>query len=292
MAKGFRAGTQNGVKFHYHFYADYHLGLQQVAARRIPCACPSCHQQITKPWDDSIKDPSNQPKFQEPENCVFKDVFGDLNDWKIITLQQVKGNCVEGEVLEMFEDTLGAMESAAATSLEEDCYFAYNAPTEPDSPDGYYIVRATGQAFSLPEDSREVQGCNYLEAGSIVVTGVFLNIVPRATRWYTPPPDRTKEYLFRVRYVLDPGVVMEAPSVTVVLPNSTNKADIMNLHPRRVSKHSCATIDTEIGRRAMLDYWQYEGLDAADAALAFEDEMNDDSDPEEDSEDDESSEDE
>ena len=41
----------------------------------------------------------------------------------------------------------------------------------------------------------------------------------------------------------------------------------------------------------MLDYWQYEGLDAADAALAFEAEMNDDSDnQEEDSDNDESSE--
>ena len=47
------------------------------------------------------------------------------------------------------------------------------------------------------------------------------------------------------------------------------------MKPRQVSKQSHEIIDnTEIGRRDMLDYWQYEGLDVANGALAYEDEMN------------------
>ena len=127
-------------------------------ASPVPAQAAS-HVQISKPWDPSIKDPSNQPKLQQPENCVFKDVFGDLNDWKLLTLRQVEGKFVLGEVTEMFEDTLGEVEAAAARTLEKDCFFAYNAPVEQDeSPDGYYyIVRATGEAFALTEDAVNVQ---------------------------------------------------------------------------------------------------------------------------------------
>ena len=81
--------------------------------------------------------------------------------------------------------------------------------------------------------------------------------------------------------VADPGVTMEVPSITVALPNLSNKEHIMALEPRRVSKDSHDSIVAQIDQRAMLDYWQYEGLDAAGAAVAYEEEMKGDDSEEE-----------
>ena len=49
--KGFEEGDHNGIMAHYNFRFDTDLGLGICAARRIPCTCKSCLDQLKLPWD-------------------------------------------------------------------------------------------------------------------------------------------------------------------------------------------------------------------------------------------------
>ena len=53
--KGFEEGDHNGIMAHYNFCFDHDLGLVICAARRIPCTCKSCLDQLKLPWDKTKK---------------------------------------------------------------------------------------------------------------------------------------------------------------------------------------------------------------------------------------------
>ena len=94
-----------------------------------------------------------------------------------------------------------------------------------------------------------------LPEGSLVARGVYWNQVRGATRWFSPPPtNQRQERIFRVRYVLEPDVIVEEPSATVTLPNRRDKARILALGPRRVTLAAEDTINSELAHRARIDY--------------------------------------
>ena len=97
-----KCGKVNHPKFEKKFctFADHHhhctcpkLGIGKAALRRRPCNCSACDETIRKPWVWDIKEPEKQPRFLNPEDCVWKDVFGKHNDWHVVDIKP-KGNRV------------------------------------------------------------------------------------------------------------------------------------------------------------------------------------------------------
>ena len=118
------------------------------------------------------------------------------------------------ETQEVFEDALSVMELKVSVEMENGNPAAYRCE------DGCYIFKIVGPVYALKNPARNpavVEGCQELPDGAMVCKGIYWNKVPRAPRWYTPPPPEN-EHLFRVRYVLCPDITMEDPSDTVNLP--------------------------------------------------------------------------
>ena len=100
----------------------------------------------------------------------------------------------------------------------------------------------------------------------MVCKGVYWNPVDRAKRWFTPPPEGSKELLFRVRYVVAASdLVMERPSETVKLPNRKDKQQIKDMGGRRVLVDSHDSILAELARRAMIDFVEREEEEDSDS---------------------------
>jgi hypothetical protein len=254
----------NGMTAHYHFVAGPELGLRSVMVRRVPCACEACFSQIQTAWVIGTP-PLEQPCFQSAAGCILSAVVGDYNEFRLISL--LPADVDEDELEDVCDDILGAFEAEISQQIEIGNYGAY------EYEDGYYLVEWTSAAFSLEEDSNEVQGCEFLTAGSIVVRGVYWNPVGRAKHWFTPPPNLQRvEHLFRVKYVVQANVVVEQPSDTVRLPNRRDRQRILSLNPLRVSAESHNKILSEIALRARLDYEEGQAVEAAES----EEEYNDD----------------
>ena len=241
---GKKEEKHNGINSHYHFYICPELGDSQVMARRIPCSCISCSQQLAIPWNALIKEPLKQPRFQDPSDCHYKAILGNHNKWKLIRLVSTEVDDDELDALK--EDILGEMEATIASKIEIGHFGAY------DSDSDYYIVRWSDLPCRLEdyEDDASVEGCdrNTLSPGTIVCKGVYWNKVGRAKHWYSPP-SVAAERLFRVRYVVATGFTMLAHSDSN--PFSENRSS--------KSKSQCTDsahneIESEIARRARLDY--------------------------------------
>ena len=248
--KGKKKEKNNGIMAHYHFYADYCLGIGKVMARRIPCSCESCHTAITSPWDDTIDDPALQQKFQNPVNCKYRSVFGGFNAWKLLHLSPTN-DAQEDEIAELFDDILVQHEANASREIENGQFGAH------ETADGFDIIRWTSDAYSLETDRDDIEGChNPLPAGSIVARGIYWNPVGRANQWYTPPPyNQSQERIFRVRYVVSPRLEMEPPSDTVKLPPGLRGKDrILQMNPMHLTDASLQQIHVQVATRAMLDF--------------------------------------
>jgi hypothetical protein len=147
--------TKNGIQDHYHFYMGYEFPQNTVAVRRIPCSCDACHTQITLPWDHEA-DLNEQDRFQAPVNCKLGDEFGDLNEWKFVTLKPKPGECVDDEIQACIDDALQIIEAEMIPKLKSQHYAAINCDDEQS--DGYYLVQWEGHPFVLQE-SMKVEGC-------------------------------------------------------------------------------------------------------------------------------------
>ena len=87
--KGFEEGDHNGIMAHYNFRFDPDLTLGYCAARRIPCSCKSCLDQLKLPWDKA-KDETKQDRYKQNRTCTRWNMFQGLNDWKIIQIYPTK----------------------------------------------------------------------------------------------------------------------------------------------------------------------------------------------------------
>ena len=89
--KCFEEGDCNGIMGHYNFRFDADLDLGYCAARRIPCACRSCIDQLKLPWDNA-KDKKDQPRYLQNQNCIMWKMFEGLNDWRIVEISPISNN--------------------------------------------------------------------------------------------------------------------------------------------------------------------------------------------------------
>ena len=186
-------GSRNKLGAHHHFYADHHMGVGTVAARRIPCACDACEEVLRQEWVPGVS-VRQQPKFQSVADCKHRASLGSLNDWRILDVKPVAGRAEQEEIEEFHGGLLDARETAAAMAVTEGGFGAIDADR------GHHIVRWTTTARELEEDSDNVEGMRgSLAAGELVADGVHWNPVGRAPKWHTPPAGEPEVLTFRLR---------------------------------------------------------------------------------------------
>ena len=272
VAVGFDTSMkQSGIQNMHNFYACKELGPNSVAVRRIACFCLACKNQLVTKWDNKLP-AKDQARFKRPEECLYKTVFGDYNDWRIIEIRPPapKKDKVTGavtaaseanqslameEMEELKLDILAGAEAAAARNIFADSYGAYDRSGDFD------LIQFTSEPYPLQDETVDVEGCpNKLPLGELVCNGRYLSKVGGAARWYTRktgnPPQEPQEYVFRVRYVVSTNVIVRQESISVKLPNkrTTWKEEVRSKDPRNLSEAEFDRIQGEIARRAMLDF--------------------------------------
>lgn len=118
--------THNGTMSHYHFVADWRLGLGRVLARRIPCGCAFCRSGLELPWDSSepvLEQERHRNLTGASNQCVLKEVVGDSNAWKLIKVSPDPKRNVAAEVSDVFGDVLDmfAADSMENIAVSDEC---------------------------------------------------------------------------------------------------------------------------------------------------------------------------
>jgi hypothetical protein len=254
-ATGFRSvrgEARNGIAAMYNFRADPDLGMRAIAARRIPCACAACIEQLQRPWLPGHP-VEGQPRYSRNSRCQLFSIFDGLNDWTIISLK-AKAGADEDEVDEAHAYALKGIETINSERVEKDNHGAFGT-NDPDA-DGYYVVQWSSDPYTLQEDLPLDSG-TFIPGGEIVCDATYYQKVPRAKHWYIPEKSETGENLktiVRMKHVLAPDLYLLEVSNQNKLPNTCNKRQILLLNPIRIAEHDHDWIHDEIARREEMDY--------------------------------------
>jgi hypothetical protein len=171
---------KESISHFYNFRSDPKLGLRRVAGRQIPYACQSCRLQLELEWENNIPVVC-QPRYKQNRQCKLWDIFEGLNDWHIIDLKENADSSSEEMtqsqrlVVESWTDNLGPKIHEGQIGAQS-------------SVDSYYLVLFTGEPFQANETT-VLEGYEppiEVEAGEMLVEGLYWNDVPRALRWFTP----------------------------------------------------------------------------------------------------------
>lgn len=197
-----------GWKSYHNLRCDHQLPEGEVMLRRWPCGC--------KPCEDQLSESELEKRYAPSLGCVMRPVFGELNDWKKVSLvKQAQGGAAdavgdeddddgddleddesdEGEVEHEHDDELEAGEWALAEytdrladDVERGDVIAIEAPGD-SAANGYYLLEAEGQAYELASDEYSGdEAWGVLEAGTRVVDAFWYNLVGRtgsAPHYYT-----------------------------------------------------------------------------------------------------------
>jgi hypothetical protein len=251
--------NHHGIGSFHQFYACPELGVGLAAARRMPCACAPCNNQIRLPWVWS-RSPRNQPRFQSTPDCKYHSSFEDRNEWVIIAFKEDNKCFEEEEVQELREEVLDNVELQHSQQVRIGGHGAYQI-WEGVEQEGrpYYVVEWTSESFSLVDDSTEVEGMNggVLERGNLVAWGKYLYRVPTTARWYTHEQDESQEYLFRLRWCAGTNVRMVPPGQeadVASVNDSTIRNDMLEKRPVMMMPDAVEKIDLELARKAKWDY--------------------------------------
>ena len=155
----------------YHYYTCPELGLGKAALRRQPCNCAACDATIRKPWVKEIKEPEKQPRFVNPEDCFWKDVFGKHNDWHVVEVKPKGANEkeIEEDVAEVKHHVVHHAKAAIAGKCGERKIGAVSSPKCDQAPFGHFLVEFINEPG--PDD----ETCETCQ----------LNVVPEAKKWWT-----------------------------------------------------------------------------------------------------------
>ncbi len=91
--------------------------------------------------------------------------------------------------------------------------------TDDEAAMGYYLMRWLSKPYTLQEDMEGMSGI--IDAGAMVIDGLYYNRVQRAPYWYTPSETTT---VVQVRHVLRTGLELQAISRTNKLLQTCNTA--------------------------------------------------------------------
>jgi hypothetical protein len=255
QATGFpsvRGETRNGMAAMYNFRADPDLGMRAVAARRIPCACMACIEQLQLEWLPG-NPAETQPRYLRNTQCQWFGIFDGLNDWQIIALKP-RADADEDELEEAHAYALNGIETMNSEKVEVGKHGAFGT-NDPDA-DGYYVVQWTTDPYTL-QDDLPLESGTFIPGGEIVCDATYFRKVPRAKQWYIPETSEAGENVattVRMKHVVAPYINVLEVSDENKLPNTCNKRQILPLNPIRISPHDHNAIHDEICRREELDY--------------------------------------
>ena len=212
----------NGIRHHHNFRADPVLGVGFIAARRIPCMCEGCLQQLQKPW---LKNKSfyEQPRY-EPNNlqCSLWPTLGPLNNWRLISItdnndEPSKGTC--SAVKNIFRETLQDRAFSMMSLIEEGNYGAIET-TDNDTSSGYYIFRFRSTGYILQHGM--VSNSERIPKGEPVVDITWLNPVPHTSRLYSHgyKDDTSLDTSVRIQHIVNENVKFQYVTSREMLPKS------------------------------------------------------------------------
>ena len=219
----------------YHYYTCPDLDTSVAALRQVPCNCNSCDEKIRLPWDSSVEEDKDQPRFGMVHDCYFNSILEDSNCWYIVKLVLKDGE--EDDVDEAHQEVLHHVTTAIAQNVVVGEIGAV-ATVDEDALDGYFLFEFT----SLPYTDQA--------AGVLKCDGNWLYSLPQAKNWFTKSVVPVSVDLLNV--VLT-GVSMMAYSPGNMPPSRANKGgsakDALKLC---VDSHNF--ILDEITRRERLEY--------------------------------------
>ena len=118
--------------------------------RHIPCACSGCVEKLSKPWLPNLEK-TQQPRYGiEPDTCRYSSILRGYNKWYIAKLNLKKETTKPNDKKIKDELVLHGMNQAAADKIEYNNMGTFQ--TSDCTTHGYYIVKWTGNAYTLQEN--------------------------------------------------------------------------------------------------------------------------------------------
>jgi hypothetical protein len=190
--------SHNGLLAHYNIRVERDLGIDMAALWRIPCACDGCINQL------DLK--NVRARYASSITSKYWCIFEGLNDWKITKLVPASDD-YEDDLDEAKQMVLQGMATEAAEQINIGQIGSF-LTNDADS-DGYYVVEWTSEPYTLQEAGTlvEYDPLLHLEKGELVSDGQYLNKVPGAKQWYTPP-SKPLPTTVRLQQVLNPVLHM------------------------------------------------------------------------------------
>ncbi len=113
----------------------------------------------------------------------------------------------------------------------------------------YYVVKWLSKPHALQMDTEGMSGV--INAGAMVVDGIFFNRVQRAPYWHMLLEETT---IVEVRHVLQSGLQLKKISATNKLPWSSNRLEAKQKKTGKIAMQEPEMIMEEAERRNRLEY--------------------------------------
>jgi hypothetical protein len=98
-------------------------------------------------------------------------------------------------------------------------HFGAVSTTDPQAPNGYYLVQWTGVPYNLQQSCTEQNGI--IQAGELVCNAVYLNSLAHMAQWYTPYANNADgSTIVRISTVLNSDVDVNSLNEVTLPPNT------------------------------------------------------------------------
>ena len=248
-------GSKVGIRYHYNFRADHKLPIGQVAARRIPCACDACIEQLEQPWLPKVPF-HKQPRYKGGNTkCIYWNIFQGVNDWLLIKIsdKQDSDSTIDHTLV---ENTLECNTAKVAEEVVIDGYGAL-ATNDNNVKVGYYILQWKSLPYILSEDTliTTFKPPMMLRKGDMVCDGVYLNDVHNCKFIYTHGDEISLQTTVRLQHVVEANIHMTPINGKEDLPSRFNKVyrSIKNKDAVLLPEETHESILEEIERKNNLD---------------------------------------
>ena len=172
------------MKHFYHIRCDPELGKVFCAMRWIPCSCTGCVEQLSKPWLPNLGKPNNHVMLLNQKHVSTLQSYGDIIDGIFAKLDLKKETTNPNEMKIKDALVLQCMNQAAADDIEYNTMGA--SQTSDKNTHGYYIVKWTGNAYTL----QEKYTCHafnppvIIPEGELVCPSKFMAPMKITSHWY------------------------------------------------------------------------------------------------------------
>ena len=256
---------KNGIQHHYNFRADPSIGLGFVAARRIPCFCTACQDQLKSSWIPG-RPFNEQPRYKHNNSqCIFWKVLGPLNNWRLITIVDSNNSDYQKSsnvTKSIFRNTLRSRSMAMSTNIEVGNYAAVSTSDE-KTLSGYYICCISSNPYIL-QDNTTTDDAQKLSKGDLVCDITWLNQVPLCRTIFSHglKDDNSLNSVTRIQHIIDPNVTFTYLKSVDELPTKMRKnfkeLQALNAVVMDVGCHD--NIIEEINSRIYMEFSEYDEI--------------------------------